>query len=432
MVALFLAKEELPVITREVFMDIKAMNRDGLSIRRIAKITGLHRKTVKRHLESASLPEYRKKKRKESVLDQYRPMIDAYLEEDDYQATWIFDKLVRMGYKGSYSTVKENVRDIKGEKTRIAYIRFETEPAFQAQVDWGDFQIEEPDGSTHTVFAFVMVLGYSRAMYVEFVERRTLEAFMDCHIRAFNYLGGVPKEILYDCMKHVVIKRQSGRPVFNIEFSRFANHYEFHPRLCPPYAPWVKGKVERPINYLRERFWRGYSYVSLEKANKDVLEWLSETANKRVHGTYWQPVFERWEKEKPLLTSVPPAPYDTSLKVFRPVYDECQLSYNGNRYLIPHRFAGKKVMLKIKGKIIRIYHDQELLAAYEEPEEKHTVVGDPSIYRRLSEDKEQIKRKYGRQKGKATRGLTTSTLYPEVATRPLEEYERLAGASWSN
>ncbi len=285
------------MITGEVFMDIKAMNRNGLSIRRIAKITGLHRKTVKRHLESASLPEYRRTKRRGSILDPFRPMIDAYLEEDDYQGSWIFDKLVRMGYKGGYTVVKDAVRAIKGEKTRIAYIRFETEPAFQAQVDWGDFQIEEPDGTIHTVYAFVMVLGYSRAMYVEFVERRTLEAFMDCHIRAFDYLGGVPKEILYDNMKHVVIKRLSGRPVFNIEFSRFANHYEFHPRLCPPYAPWVKGKVERPIHYVRERFWRGYSCVSLEKTNQDVRAWLSETANRRLHGTYWQPVSGRWDKE---------------------------------------------------------------------------------------------------------------------------------------
>jgi hypothetical protein len=193
-----------------------------------------------------------------------------------------------------------------------------------------------------------------------------------------------------------------------------------------------KGKVERPINYLRERFWRGYSYVSLEKANKDVLEWLSETANNRIHGTYWQPVQERWEREKHLLMNLPSAPYDTSLKVFRPVYKECQLSYNGNRYLIPHEFAGKKVMLKIKGKIIRIYHDQELLATYEEPGEKHTIIGDPAIYHMLLKDKEQIKRKYGRQKGKATRGLVTSTLYPEVAIRSLEEYERLAGASWNS
>ncbi len=425
-------KEVLPVITGEEFMDIKAMNRDGLSIRRIAKITGLHRKTVKRHLESTSLPEYHRTKRRGSILDPFRPMIDAYLEEDDYQGSWIFDKLVSMGYKGGYTIVKDAVRAIKGEKTRIAYIRFETEPAFQAQVDWGDFQVEEPDGTIHTVYAFVMVLGYSRAMYVEFVERRTLESFMDCHIRAFDYLGGVPKEILYDNMKHVVIKRLSGRPVFNIEFSRFANHYEFHPRLCPPYAPWVKGKVERPIHYLRERFWRGYSCVSLERANQDVRAWLSQTANRRLHGTYWQPVSGRWEKERPLLTALPAVPYDTSLKVFRPVYKECQLSYNGNRYLVPHHFAGKRVMLKIKGRMIRIFHDQDLIASYEEPDAKHTIVGDPAIYRLLSEDREQIGRKYGRQKGRASRGLVTGTLYPEVEIRSLEEYECLAGASWNN
>ena len=124
--------------------------------------------------------------------------------------------------------------------------------------------------------------------------------------------------------------------------------------------------------------------------------------------------------------------YDTSLKIFRPVYKECQLSYNGNRYLVPHHVAGKKVMLKIKGTIIRIYHDQDLLATYEEPEEKHTLVGDPAIYRMLSRTGA-TPTKYGRQKGKATRGLTTASLFPEVAIRSLAEYERLAGgASWSN
>jgi hypothetical protein len=99
---------------------------------------------------------------------------------------------------------------------------------------------------------------------------------------------------------------------------------------------------------------------------------------------------------------------------------------------VPHDLAEKKVMLRIKEKIIRIYHDHDLVATYEEPKEKHTVVGDPAIYRLLAQDKEQIKRKYGRQKGKATRGLVTSTLFPEVTVRSLEEYERLAGGSWNN
>jgi len=420
------------MITREVFMDMRVMHRNGLSIRRIARMTGLHRLTVKRHVESDSFPEYHRTKKKKSILDPYVKIIEDYLDQDDYQATWIFDRLARMGYPGSYSRVKSLVHDLKGEKQRIAYLRFETEPGFQAQVDWGDFQIVEPDGRIHTVFAFIMVLGFSRALYVEFVEKRTLESFMDCHIRAFDYLCGCPQEMLYDNMKHVVVGKEAGKPVFNLEFFHFAHHYGFCPRLCPPYAPWVKGKSERPIHFLRERFWRGYVYSSLEQANEDVRAWL-ETANRRVHGTHGEPVATRWEKEKALLGSLPPVPYDTSLKIFRPVYKECQLSYNGNRYLIPHEFAGKKVMLKIKGKIIRIYHDHDLVATYEEPEEKHTLVGSPAIYERLAADREQNRRKYGRQKGRATRGLTTASLFPEVAIRSLAEYERLAGgASWSN
>ncbi len=98
--------------------------------------------------------------------------------------------------------------------------------------------------------------------------------------------------------------------------------------------------------------------------------------------------------------------YDTSLKIFRPVYKECQLSYRATATLIPHRFAGKKVMLKIKGKIIRIFHDRDLIASYEEPEAKHAIVGDPAIYRLLSQDKEQIKRKYGGRKGEQ-RGVSS-------------------------
>jgi hypothetical protein len=162
------------------------------------------------------------------------------------------------------------------------------------------------------------------------------------------------------------------------------------------------------------------------------MTWL-ETANTRVHGTHGQPVDARWAQEKPLLSTVPPVPYDTSLKVFRPVYKECQLSYNGNRYLIPHEFVQKTVMLTIKGKTIRIYHDHDLIATYDEPEDKHQVVGDPAIYARLAADREQNHRKYGRIKGRASRGLTTASLFPEVAIRPLTEYEQLVGGvSWSN
>jgi transposase len=421
------------MISKEVFMDIIAMHRNGYSIRKIAKLHGIHRDTVKRHLESNSFPEYQKEKRKISILGPYSQIIKDYLDQDDYQATWIYDRMKRMGYAGSYDTVKTYVRAIKEQKTRLAYARFETEPGLQAQVDWGDFQVQELDGKTTTFYAFVLLLGYSRAMYIEFVERCTLETFMDCHINAFHFLQGVPAEVLYDNMKNVVLGRENGKTVFNLEFLHFAHHYGFQPKACPPYSPWVKGKVERPMDYIRERFWRGYVYSSLPRTNEEVAVWLGETANRRVHGTHRQPIHLRWEEEIPCLGKLPPGDYDTSLKIFRKVYKDCQLSYNGNRYKVPYHVIGKKVMLKVKGQFIRIYHDQDLLASYQEPSGKGQSIGDPGIYEQLKRDQEQLGRKYGQNKGKATRGLIHGSLYPEVVYRPLAEYEPYAGgASWNN
>ena len=422
------------MIFKEVFMDIIAMHHSGSSVRQIARKLGLHRNTVKKHIENKEFPHYHKHRRGISILEPYKQIINGYLDQDDYQATWIFDRIKRIGYPGGYDTVKHYVGNIKEQKTQLAYIRFETEPGFQAQVDWGDFQIQGSDGKTNTIYAFVMVLGYSRAMYIEFVERCTLDVFMDCHINAFRYFKGIPAEILYDNMKNVVIGRENGKPAFNIEFFYFAHHCGFLPRIAPPYSPWVKGKVERPIHYVRERFWRGYDSNSIQKTNEDVIAWFNDTANHRIHGTHREPVDERWAKEIPCLKSHPPVDYDTSLKVFRKVYKDCQLSYSGNRYQVPYHVVGKKVMLKIKGDLIRIYHDQELLASYREPKTKHNLIGDPHIYEQLKHDKEQLSRKYGRHKGKASRGLVSNSLYDDVSYRPLAEYEKYAqgGVLWNS
>ena len=186
------------------------------------------------------------------------------------------------------------------------------------------------------------------------------------------------------------------------------------------------------MDFIRERFWRGYSYTSVERTNEDILSWLNETANSRIHGTHRQPVQERWQQEIKYLGKLPPKDYDTSIKVFRKVYKDCQLSYDGNRYQVPHRAVGKKVMLKIKHNLVRIYYDQDLLATYQQPEGKGQTIGDPRIYEALKNDKEQIARKYGNRKGKATRGLTTGSLY--VSHRPLSEYEKYShgGVVWSN
>jgi transposase len=422
------------MITEEAFMDIVALHRQGHSIRFIAKKLGMHRNTVKKFIEGRRFPAYDRSKRGITILAPFVRLILDWLSQDDYRASWVFERLKQIGYGGSYETVKKFVRPIKEQQARISYARFETMPGLQAQVDWADFQIAEPNGKTRTVYLFILVLGYCRAIYAEFVNRCTLECFLDGHIRAFHYLGGVPGEMLYDNMKHVVIRHLVGKVAFNPELLHFAHHYGFAPKACPPYAAWVKGKVERPVDYLRESFWRGYAFSDLQTANQDLHHWLDTMANRRVHGTHRQPVIERWQQEKPRLAPLPTADYDTSLKVFRKVYKDCLVSYETNRYHLPHTVVGKKVLLKVKNGTIHFYDDDRLLVSYAQAEGKHELVGNASFYEALKADKDLQRRKYGHTKGKATRGLSIGSLFPQVMYRPLTDYERLAqgGGLWNS
>jgi len=423
------------MISAEAFMDILALHRQGQSMRWIAKKLGIHRNTVKKYITGKKHPRYRKQKRSESILSPYHQLIRDWLEDDDYRATWIFDRLRGLGYCGGYDTVRYFVRDVKKQKAQIAYIRFETEPGRQAQMDWADFKVAAPGGSSFFVYLFVLLLGFSRAMFACFVDRCSLQAFMDSHIAAFHYLGGVPAEVLYDNMRHVVITNKAGQRHFNQEFVDFAAHYGFTPRPCPPYSPWVKGKVERPIDYIRERFWRGYCFESIEKANVDLRRWLDAVANCRKHNTHRQLVGSRWQQEKPFLGPLPAGDYDTSTKVFRKVYRDCLVSYDTNRYILPHHVVGKQVMLKVKNGTIRFFHDDQLLATYRQAEGRHQLVGNRLFYEQLKADRSQFRRKYGRKKGAATtRGLVNASLFPQVMHRPLSDYDRLAqgGASWNS
>jgi transposase len=409
-------------------MDILSLKRKGHSNRQIAKKVGLDRRTVAKYLKESSPPAYKKINRV-SLLDSYKPLIEGWLEQEDYRATRIHTLLEAQGYQGSYDSVKRFVRTIKESRDRKAYIRFETMPGQQAQVDFGDFQIEHEDGGKQTVYAFVMTLGFSRHMYIEFIERCTMRNFLACHQHAFGFFGGIPCEILYDNMKNVVIKRQGQEVRWNQTFEEFALHYGFKAMVTPPYAPWVKGKVERPIDYVREGFWRGYGFVGLERANQDIRQWLKTKAFNRVHGTTRQRVSERFKKEQSFLGGLPRDAYDISPKYFRKVGRDCQVSFDGNGYVVAHELVGKRILLRDEGKVIRFYDDDRLVTVYRKPSEKGEVAAHPQFYRRLREDREQILRKYRKPSGKGkarTRGLVNERVSVDVMKRSLAVYAEVA------
>ncbi len=414
-------------------MDILLLNRRGLSQRAIARKLGISRNTVRKYLDPPDqIVNGIRYKKRNSLTDPYEDNILAWLDEDfEYRATWIYDRLRNMGFSGSYEIVKRKVREIKKERRQVAYMRFETEPGYQAQVDFGEFQVQRADGEIEKYYLFAMILGYSRKIYAEFVSQCDLPTFLDCHIRAFDYFGGIPEQILYDRMKNVFIGKVAGKTKFNDTLTGFALHYGFKPAVAPAYAAWVKGKVERPYHFIREGFWRGYGFICLETANKALQEWFVEK-DKRVHGTTHEVVFERFVREKPHLSPLPEIAFDTSWRVYRKVNKDCTVRFECNNYVVPHTLVGKQVVLRVKEDRVRIFYDNLLVVTYTIPDDKGHLIQDLRFYAALKKDRRLNKLKYGnrsRVKGRAKRTISPKApLYDmDVEVRPIHVYDHAIG-----
>lgn len=418
----------------EVVLDIHALHKQGQSQRAIAQKLGLHRATVKKYLaDPQAILRVKPANHSGGQVDAYEAHIRAWLNEDGaYQATWIYDRLRSLGYAGGYDSVRRAVQALKAERAQLAYQRFETEPGQQAQVDFGEFSVDLVGGGKQVYYLFAMILGYSRDLYLELLERCNLTTFLDCHIRAFGHFGGAPKEILYDRMKNVYLGRLAGRDRFNPSLLSCGLHYGFKPLAAPARAAWVKGKVERPFDYVRENFWRGYAFSDLLTANKDLAVWL-RVKRERIHGTTRERVSARFERELPHLQVLPAQAFDTSLRLLRPVYKDCTIWVDGNRYVVEHGLVGKEVLARVKDMRLRIFDNDRLIATYDMPPAGlGQLVEDSRFYAALQADTTMTARKYAaafrHTKGRAKQTLspTASPLELEVARRPLSQYQATA------
>lgn len=417
--------------TLEDQMDIQHYQRQSLSYRAIARTVGCDRRTVKRYVEHPErINQPRQAAPRPTKLDAYRDQITQYLDADPhYQASWIYAQLVKLGYSGAYEAVKVAVRMRKGERQRLAYLRFETEPGQQAQVDFGEFQVVQPDGTVRKLYLFSLILGFSRHLYGELLARCDLPSFLDALQRALQALGGVPAEILFDRMRNVFIKRLAGQDQFTQGLKTLAQHYGFTPRVAPAYAPWVKGKVERPFDWIREGFWRGYPFTTLVQANADLQAWLAAKAQ-RVHGTTHERVDERFAREQPYLGPLPPAPCDVSLRLTRTVAKDCTLAVEGNRYVVPHRLVGRQVVVRMKDRTLRVFDADTLVVTYPMPDGRGQLVQDPRFYQALRADRALNARKYApvpKGKGKATISPALARHPVDVQRRSLATYDQIGG-----
>lgn len=306
------------MLTAEDRMEISVLSRHGDSIRAIAQRTGRSRNTVRRYLRGGEETARRKPPAKRvEKLDPFKDYLRERLcaAAPDVIPTVVLYREIRLrGYAGGETRLKLFVRSLRPAAPPDPVVRFETEPGQQMQSDWATVRC---GGGKMAVF--VATLGWSRAAYVEFCEDERIETLIRCHENAFAALGGVPREVLFDNMKTVVLERDAygpGRHRFHPAFLDYAGHAGFLPRLCRPYRAKTKGKVERFIRYVKASFWVPFAtnmkqaglMADRHGANAAVSRWLREVANARIHGTTGEVPAARLQQERQDLQPLP-APY---------------------------------------------------------------------------------------------------------------------------
>jgi transposase len=303
--------------------DAQMMRRQGMKIRQIAEALGKCERTIHNYLSQPSRP--RKKREYSSKLDPYKPYIDTILEDDpSFNREVLLRNLIKQKYTGGITILRDYAAQKADEVTTKAVIRFETEPGYQAQVDWKILGKRMVDGRLQKLYAFVMVFGYSRAPFVLHTTSMDQATLLMCHVLAFMYFGGVPSEILYDNMKTAFVYSGADEKwVASKHLLSLARHYGFTPRRCRVRRPQTKGKVERFIHYYENNFWvewRGQD-VSLDVLNESVLSWISRISDKPIQGI-GESRAERFAHEKSCLIPLPKHAFDCR----RPVASHIKLA----------------------------------------------------------------------------------------------------------
>ena len=352
--------------------------RDGidqhLTAEQLATALQLDVKTVRRWIGRPY--EQRQSAKRQSKLDPFKGRIVRWLETHPLSAQQVFQRLRDEGYGGGISIVKDYVRLIR-PKPREAFLTLAFAPGEAAQVDWGEFGTIAVGDTRRRLSFFVMVLAWSRQMYVEFTLSQTMEQFLAAHVNAFNALG-VPRKVMVDNLRCAVLRHARGeRAEFNPRYLDFARHYGFEVVACAVAKGNEKGRVERGVGYVKGNFLNGLDLPDFVAINPAACVWLESVANVRVHRETHQRPVDLWMEERTHLQAVNPRPFDVGRVLTLRANRQFRVSFEANRYSVPARFAGSQVTVKAYPDRLCLYYDEELIARHVRSFERHRDIEDP-------------------------------------------------------
>lgn len=340
----------------------------------LAANLGLDVKTVRHWIDRPYVQRLRTPRT--SKLDPFKGQIVGWLDAHPFSAQQVFQRLRDAGYQGGISIVKDYVHTIRPRR-REAFLTLAFAPGEAAQVDWGEYGTIAVGTTRRRLSFFVMVLAWSRQIYVEFFLSQTMEHFLAAHVNAFQALG-VPKKVMVDNLRCAVLRHVRGAPVeFNPRYLDFARHYGFEPVACAPAKGNEKGRVERGVGYVKTNFLNGLDLPKFAALNQAVQVWLETVANVRLHReTQRQPV-ELWREELTQLQPVNPRPFDVGRVLSVRANRQFRVTLDTNHYSVPARFAGQPMTLKAYPDRVCLYQGETLLARHGRSWDRHQDIEDP-------------------------------------------------------
>ncbi len=389
----------------------------GKSIHQIARDMGLARNTVRKYLRGK--PTAAAHPRRPSKLDPYKDQIRRWVVEDHLlNCETMLERLRPRGYTGQVSILKDFVQALRPPKAGQQPVRrYETKPGEQLQFDWGAFCYEQ-DGVRRKLYGFTAILSYSRMRFVVFVKRCDAPTMIRCLMEACEYFGGLPRAMLTDRMKSVVLQVEDGVLQWHPLFADFMAASGVAPRVCKPYTPQTKGKIERSVGIVKQDFWPGISFSDVDDLNRQARLWY-ERRNQRIHRTTGQRPVERWPAEG--LQVLPSGwAWERWATEDRKVSWDGYLSYDGVLYGLPDAVgvAGGTVQVRDRQGILSVWHHGQVLRTVAKRPHSRALVPHPDQFRDMPA---------AAARRRLAEPLGHQVPPPAVAHRPLAEYDQLCG-----
>jgi transposase len=363
------------MIDKRTVFEIHRLKNMQFSIRQIARQLGLDRGSVKKYLEQPDIT-CQKRLSRMSKLDPYRDLIREMVNDyPQIKAPVVLQHIRVKGFTGEITIVRDYLKQIRQDKKQ-AFIRFESRPGEQFQIDWGHFGSLTYGKSSRKLYALVVIESHSRVLFVVFTHSQNQATLHQCLVAAFLYFGGTTEELVVDNMVTAVIERVGSMIRFNKAFLDFLRHFGITPKACNIRAPHEKGKVENSIRYIRHNFWPLRKFADLDDVNHQVLAWLDTTANQRVHQTTGEKPVDRFVKDA--LRQLPDPLPDYRETDSLTVYKDFGVRFDANVYTVPPRLVGKTVTLKADSRTVSIYYKEKQVAAHTRKWERNLRIDLPA------------------------------------------------------